>query len=193
MKIKAYQVAPEYQEAPALEDMFDDSIIITGNDRLNGWETESYKTVYSAILEGVNPCEEGEENFDEWERLINDSTEQAISDDKAICKGLELLTGEKWAYKELRGTVQGDWNGCYYAVDVWTHEQLNAVEMEYFNMGTEWSIKDGDGEEWGNTYTHFWTDEENRAEIAAVLGVNPEDVTLYLFDGWTRMANYKEA
>lgn len=191
MKIKAYQVAPEYQEAPALEDMFDDSIIITGNNRLNAWETESYKAVYDALFEGMNPCEEGEENFGEWERLINDSTEQAISDDKAICKGLELLTGEKWAYTELHGTSQGDWNGCYYMADVWTHEQLDAVEMEYFNMGAEWIIRDEDGEEWGNTYTHFWTDEENRAEIAAILGVNPEDVKLYLFDGWTRTANYK--
>ena len=193
MKIKAYQVAPEYQEAPTLEDMFDDSIIITGNNRLTGWETESYKTVYNALFEGVNPCEEGEENFDAWERLINDSTEQVISDDKAICKGLELLTGEKWAYTELRGTAQGDWNGCYYMADIWTRVQLNAVEMEYFNMGAEWRIKDEDGEEWGNTYTHFWTDEENRAEIASVIGVEPEDVTLYLFDGWTRTANYKEA
>lgn len=193
MKIKAYQVAPEYQEAPALEDMFNDSIIITGNNRLNAWETESYKAVYDALFEGVNPCEEGEENFDAWERLINDSAEQAISDDKAICKGLELLTGEKWAYTELRGTSQSDWNGCYYMADVLTHEQLDAVEMEYFNMGAGWIIKDEDGEEWGNTYTHFWTDEENRAEIASVLGVNPEDVTLYLFDGWTRTANYKGA
>ena len=193
MKIKAYQVAPEYQEAPALEDMFDDSIIIAGNNRLNGWEPEYYKAVYAALFEGVNPCEEGEENFDEWEHLINDSTEQDISDDKAICKGLELLTGEKWAYTELHGTSQSDWNGCYYASNVWTHEQLDAVEMEYFNTGTEWSIKDEDGEEWGNTYTHSWDDEENRAEIAAVFGVKPEDVTLYLFDGWTRAAKYKEA
>lgn len=193
MKIKAYQVAPEYQEAPALEDMFDNSIIITGNDQLNGWETESYKTIYSALFEGVNPCEEGEENFDEWEHLINDSTEKAISDDEAICKGLELLTGEKWAYTELHGTTQREWTGCYYMANVWTHEQLGAVEMEYFNTGTEWSIEDEDSEEWGNTYTHFWTDEENRAEIAAVFGVNPEDVALYLFDGWTRTANYKEA
>lgn len=193
MKIKAYQVAPEYQEAPALEGMCDDSIIIAGNDRLNGFETELYKIVYAALFGGVNPCEEGEENFDEWERLINDSTEQTISDDKAICKGLELLTGEKWAYTELHGTAQGDWNGCYYVADSWTHEQLDAVEMEYFNIGTEWCLKDEDNEEWGNTYTHFWTDEENRAEIAAVLGVEPEDVTLYLFDGWTRTANYKEA
>ena len=193
MKIRAYQVAPEYQEAPALEDMFDDSIIIAGNDRLNGWETEYYKTVYNALFEGVNPCEEGEENFDAWERLINDSTEQAISDDKAICKGLELLTGEKWAYTELRGTAQREWNGCYYMADIWTRVQLNAVEMEYFNMGAEWRIKDEDGEEWGNTYTHSWDDEENRAEIASVIGVEPEDVTLYLFEGWTRTANYKEA
>lgn len=193
MKIKAYQVAPEYQEAPALEDMVDDSIIITGNDRLNGWETDSYKTVYAAIFEGVNPCEEGEENFGKWERLIKDSTEQAISDDKAICKGLELLTGEKWTYKELHGTSQSDWNGCYYVVNVWTREQLNAVEMEYFNTGMEWIIKDEGGEEWGNTYTHFLTDEKNRAEIAAIFGVEPEDVKIYLFDGWTRTANYKEA
>lgn len=192
MKIKAYQVAPEYQEGHTLEDMCDDTIIIAGNDRMNGHKPGAYETVYGALYNGENPCKEDEENFAAWEKLINDSTEQIISDEKAICEGLKLITGEGWAYKELRGCSQGDWNGCYYIVSVWTAEALNALEMEYFNMGTEWTLKDEDGEEWWNVYTHYWTDEENRAEIAKVIGVESEDVTLYLFDGWTKTAKYKE-
>ena len=196
MKIKAYQVAPEYQEAPALEDMLDNSVIITENSSLEEWKTEAYKTVYNALLYGENPREDGEEGFETWEKLIEDSTQQAISDEKAIrkglCKGLELITGEKWAYKELRGTSQSDWNGCYYMIDRWTREALDAIEMEYFNTGTAWTLENENGESEGNIYTHHWTDEENRAEIAESVGVDPEDVTLYLFDGWTKTAKYKE-
>lgn len=192
MKIKAYQVAPEYQEGYMLEDMCDDTVIVTGNDCMNGWRPDVYETVYNALFSGENPCEEDEENFAMWEKLINDSTEQIISDEKAICEGLKLITGEEWAYRELRGCGQSDWNGCYYIVSMWTSEALNALEMEYFNMCSEWVLEDEDGEEWGSVYTHYWTDEENRAEIAKVIGVEFEDVTLYLFDGWTRTAKYKE-
>lgn len=45
----------------------------------------------------------------------------------------------------------------------------------------------------GSVYTHGWDDDEQKQEIAENIGVEPEDVKLYLFDGWTRTANYKEA
>lgn len=192
MKIKAYQVATEYQAGYMLEYMCDDTIIIAGNNYFIGHETDTYSIVRNALCNGENPCEEDEESFTVWEKLINDSTEQIISDEEAICEGLKLVTGEEWNYRELRGCSQGDWNGCYYAVSAWTLDALNVLEMEYFNIGAEWRLEDEDGEDWGNIYTHFWTDEENRTEIAKFIGVDPEDVTLYLFDGWTKTAKYKE-
>lgn len=56
----------------------------------------------------------------------------------------------------------------------------------------EWSIEDEEGNDLGSVYTHEWNDDEQRREIAENIGVNPGDVTLYLFDGWTKTAKYKE-
>ena len=106
MKIKAYQVAPEYQAGYMLEYMCDDTIIITGNKYFIGHETDTYSMVRNALCNGENPCEEDEESFAVWEKLINDSTEQIISDEEAICEGLKLVTGEEWNYRELRGSVR---------------------------------------------------------------------------------------
>lgn len=193
MKIKAYQIAPEYQEAPLLIDIVDDTVIITGNDRLHGHETEAYHIAWDAVYCGNNPCEEGEADFEKWEELIIDCSEQRKPDSVTFCNALELITGEKWNYTELRGTCQGDWNGCYYLPGIWTCEQIKALEMEYFNIGTEWDIIDEDDENWGRTYTHHWSDDENRKEIASVFALAPCDVKLYLFDGWTKTAKYEEA
>ncbi len=193
MEIKAYQIAPEYQEAPLLSDIADDTIIITGNDRLCGHETEAYHIAWGAVYCGNNPCEEGEADFGKWEKLIADCSEQRKPDNVTFCAALELITGEKWSYTELCGTCQSDWNGCYYLSDIWTSEQLKALEMEYFNTGTEWKIIDEDGENWWRTYTHHWSNDENRVEIANVFCVDPCNVKLYLFDGWTKTAEYKEA
>lgn len=193
MKIKAYQVAPEYQEAPFMEDVVDDTVIITGNNKLCGHVTAAYNKAWEAIYCGENPCEEGNPDFPKWEKLITDCSEQRKSDNVTFCAALELITGEKWSYAELYGTSQSDWNGCYYLSNFWTDEQIRFLEMEYFNTGTEWRIEDEEGEEWGYTYTHHWKDDKNRAEIADVFGVDPDKVKLYLFDGWTKTAKYQEA
>ena len=44
-----------------------------------------------------------------------------------------------------------------------------------------------------SVYTHEWKDDERKREIAENIGVYPDEVTLYLFDGWTKTAKYKEA
>ena len=66
-------------------------------------------------------------------------------------------------------------------------------EIEYFNTGKEWRLEDEEGDDFGNVYTHEWKDDERKREIAENIGVDPGEVTLYLFDGWTKTAKYKEA
>lgn len=56
-----------------------------------------------------------------------------------------------------------------------------------------WRCEDEDGGNWGIVYTKGKTREEVRAEISLTLYLDgAHDVTLYLFDGWTRTAKYKE-
>lgn len=192
MKYKAYQVAPEYQTAPDIMDIVDDTIAITGNRYLRDFTPDAFLQAQAALEYGENPAEEGAPDYDKWESLIDDYSQQAHPDEETICAALELLTGEKWAHKVLCGDSQGDWQNCYYVASVWAREALDATETEYFNTGTEWRVVDEDGDE-GYTYCHGWRDEDNRAEIADTMGVGAADVTLYKFAGWARTPKYEEA
>ena len=72
--------------------------------------------------------------------------------------------------------------------DIKVYSYLVVVpEIDY---GTE--TEDEEGEDFGSVYTHEWNDDEQKREIAESIGVDPGDVTLYLFDGWTKTAKYKE-
>ena len=194
MKIKAYQVAPEYQESPLY--LFDEA-----TEDLEIYGNRDFERRTSAKFDEVLKCLENGDFSDfeftgckaeRLEELCNKYGTRGALDEQIIAEALSIVTGQKWGYRKIYGCCQSDWNYIYYRPEEWTEKALEYFEIEYFNTGDEWSIKDEDGEDWGNTYTHFWTDEDNRAEIAAIFGVNPEDVNLYLFDGWTRTANYKE-
>ena len=71
---------------------------------------------------------------------------------------------------------------------------LDNFETEYFNTGAEWRISenDPDGDENYYFYSHSWSDDGTRAEIAAAAGVDPGDVILYSFTGWSRTPEYME-
>lgn len=112
---------------------------------------------------------------------------------------LEAITGEAWAETTIRGCCQGEWQTVIYPVKSWSRESLEIFETEYFNTGAEWIIDDtgdtmtdpGDIVGW-SLYTHSWNTDGIRAEIAAAVGANTEDVILYKFNGWTKTANYTE-
>lgn len=110
------------------------------------------------------------------------------------------MDGKKWGWKIIRGCCQSDWNEIFYSVDDWNREALAAFEIEYFNMGSEWIIDDGefnpdtDSPLNINGYSVYITaqDEEGiRKELAAVEGCSPSDLVLYVFEGYTRIPQYK--
>lgn len=108
-------------------------------------------------------------------------------------RGIEFIWHGAWADPELI------WHGKsfnYYDVEtplwhVYAEECSDAFEAEYFNTGEEWRIDDGSGDEY-YFYSHHWSDDGKRAEIAAAAGCKPEDVKLYAFSGWTRTPEYTE-
>ena len=195
MKIKAYQVAPEYQEAPlwALNEM-PEGVEICGN--------KDYERHTSATFDEVLKClEYGDFSDFEFtgykaerlEELCNKYGTRGADDEGIIAEALSIVTGQKWEYKQISGCCQSDWNYIYYKADEWTAKALEYFETEYFNTGDEWRIEDEEGDDMGSAYTHEWTDDEKKREIAEQIGVDPGEVTLYLFDGWTKTAKYKEA
>lgn len=195
MKIKAYQVAPEYQEAPlCLFDEMPEGVEICGNT--------DYKRHTSATFDKVLEClEYGDFSDFEFtgykaerlEELCNKYGTRGADDEGIIAEALSIVTGQKWEYKQISGCCQSDWNYIYYRPEEWTAKALEYFEIEYFNTGEEWRIEDEEGDDMENVYTHEWNDDERKREIAENIGVNPDEVTLYLFDGWTKTAKYKEA
>jgi hypothetical protein len=221
MKIYAKQVPPEYQESPLFMEEWPENVYIFGNrhfrdhgaeyieniknsmydaaDELKALSRGSgYYTSFIDIIADLLPAPENKNEYSrvdrlEWRALLLNLDGGAICDDDAIITALQLITGDEYDAGTIRGCCQGDWNNIIYPAK-YGREWLENFEIEYFNMGAEWRVYYDDEEE--NEfyiYTHAWSDDGQRAEIAAAAGVDPGDVVLYVFDGYTRTASYREA
>lgn len=138
-----------------------------------------------------------EERKNAWPRLLDawDGYDKTI-----MCDALELITGRAWDHCTLRGCCQGDWQECIYPADDWDGDALERLEAEYFNTGTEWIVHDGDTTPDGpedingfSVYCTAWNSDGIRQEIADAAGGSPEDVKLYEFTGFSKIAQYTEA
>jgi hypothetical protein len=222
MKVYAKQVPPEYQESPLFLGEWPENVFVFGNDRLkcrNGDTIENLQSaMYDAadelkqlmrgrvgfyasfvdIVAGLLPAPEHKNEYSradrlEWRRLLLAYDAGAVCGFDAARRALELSTGREWECSEIRGSCQGDWQNVIFPAE-YGREWLAEFETEYFNTGDEWQITESDPEsnECYYFYTHEWSDDGKRAEIAAAAGVNPGDVILYTFDGWRRVAEYSE-
>ena len=213
MKIYAKQVPPEHQESPLFFGEWPENVFVFGNryfmdhagrledirrslediaDVCNGYG-------YTNNLLDVIPARDDGRKYTRQERLkiaalAEEYAETGTRDERAVlCDVLELITGQKYDYATIRGCSQGDWQEIIYQAE-YGREWLRNFEMEYFNTGTEWCISENDPESDDNYYfySHSWNNDGIRDEIAAYAGVNPCDVVLYEFTGWSRSPEYKE-
>ena len=215
MKIYAKQVPPEYQESPLFMDDWPENVFVFGNryftDRAGRLEDikqalEDISDVcngygYTNNLFDVIPGRDDGRKYTRPERLqlvrlAKNYTEYSNNSDdenEILCDVLELITGQKYDYATIRGCRQGDWQEIIYPAE-YAREWLRDFETEYFNTGAEWRISENDPESDDNfyVYTHAWSDDGIRAEIAAAAGVDPGDVILYSFTGWSKIPNYSE-
>ena len=194
MKIKAYQIAPEYQESPLyLFDEVPEGLEIYGNRHYIRRTSETFDEVLECLDYGdFSDFEFTEYNADRMEYLCNEYYTQGANNNAIIAEALSVVTGQKWEYRQISGSCQSEWNYIYYRPEEWPEKALEYFEIEYFNTGDEWSIEGEEGEDFGSVYTHEWNDDGKKREISESIGVDPGDVTLYLFDGWTKTAKYKE-
>lgn len=222
MKIYAKQTPPEYQESPLFMEEWPENVFVFGNDRLTGNGAEMIENIKSAmydaaeelqllqrgrrgfynsfidLINGLLPAPEHKREYSradrlEWRRLLLAYDAGAIRGDDAAIAALELITGREYEYTQITGCCQGDWQNIIYPAE-YGREWLRDFETEYFNTGDEWRISENDPENDDNyyMYTHAWSDDGKRAEIAAAAGVDPGDVILLTFAGWARSATYTE-
>ena len=216
MKIYAKQVPPEYQESPLfINECWPENVFVFGNrhftDRAGRLEDirQALDEIcdicngisYYSKLSDVFPARDDGREYTRAERLqlvrlaknYIEYSNSSSDEQKILCDVLELITGQKYDYTTIRGCCQGDWQDVIYPEE-YGREWLDHFESEYFNTGTEWSISENDPENDDNyyMYTHSWSDDGTRDEIAAAAGVDHCDVILYTFTGWSRTPEYRE-
>lgn len=165
------------------------------------WQYESFEECLKNELYGS--IEMNEKIIENWEKLLNNDFD--IDSYADICNALGLYTGKEWDYTIIKGCCQGDWQNVIYCVDDWSNEDIKRIEIEYFNLGSKWLICENPIEDEELTsedfdidniehdfsmYCYSWNDNGIKEEIADCIGCNVEDVVLFKFNGYTRIANY---
>lgn len=217
IKIYARQVPPEYQESPLqLCDEAPENVYVFGNRDYIGIRADEIGDIYNALEEladdfdfspdeahFIEKADGSDYTPEEWKKLAQLAREYAgiipgkgRSDRECARDALALIYGEPFTLCTLRGSCQGDWQYCIYPA-AYGYNFREAFETEYFNTGSEWIIHDGDDApeepEDINGYSIYCYSYDPRAEIAADHGVQPEEVRLYTFAGYTRRASWEVA
>ena len=150
MKIIAKQIPPEWQNSPfEWAGAMWENLAIVGNRSYTAYMPDEFRAV--------------------WNRFGSDR----------VLRALKLYTGKTWDRVTIRGTCQGDWQEVYFPVDEYSRETLQALEVEYFNTGTEWEISRADApEDSYSLYCYSIGPDGIRAEIAAAEGVAPVNIRM---------------
>lgn len=173
----------------AWEDMNDG-----GNCWYNSW-TEALEDLMPPVDRAAYTRDERKNKIPNLLKRFNEC--KKWEEESILCEVLEVVTGKSWSYSTIRGCCQGDWQKVVYPSDEWTSESLDAFETEYFNTGSEWIIHNEDGEpenpediDGVSMYCHGWNEDQIRAEILSEFGKEGDEVVLYKFEGYRRIAVY---
>lgn len=206
-KVYARQINLEYQESPLmLDDIFPNNIIVCGNKDYKAHTIPEYDHIMDYFDDMANDYDDCKKQSiaellryygfyrndgkswtnkqkHEWRMLMESG--DSSDDDEIILSALRLLTGKKWNTCGIHGCCQSDWQDIYYPVDEWDIKAIECFESEYFNLGSEWEIHDSDivlesvDDISGYcVYCYSWDEYEIQAEIANIVGCNPDDVIL---------------
>ena len=108
---------------------------------------------------------------------------RAVDCNNIICDMFTIVSHKKYNWRTIRGCCQDEWNEVFYPTDKYSIEDIRAFETYYFNTGTEWIILNDDTipecAEDIDGYSMYCVTYDVKKEIAAIEGVNPEDVILY--------------
>lgn len=112
-----------------------------------------------------------------------------LSYEDVVCDILNVITGQLWKHKGLRGCCQGDYVTAYYPVKDNIQQYLNYVEAWFFGTGTEVMIHEEENTPKGpedisgwTFYTTAFEPEELKKEIREHVGAKSNvEIKLWLY------------
>lgn len=165
-------------------------ILDSFNRRLLDYNTEVYKNVSEAIYDFLPPEHKPRYSTREIHALnefVCSYGSNSRDDDAILLSVMDIVTGRKWNYTTIRGNCQGDWQDVIYQTDVYSKKDLEYLEADYFNTGTEWIIHDEesvpeseDDISGYSVYCYSWDLDGIADEIlSAAFGNETDDIVLY--------------
>lgn len=123
----------------------------------------------------------------------------ATNENGLLCRALQLVTGKAYASATIQGCSQGDWQEILYPCNEYNGNAIESLEVDYFNMGTEWIIHDESSTPEGpedisgySVYCYGWNTDQIRAEIADAAGAAPDAVIMYEYAGSYSIPKYNK-
>lgn len=149
------------------------------------------------------------EQLEQWKQILSfdySKPGSKLAEENMKCKALSLLCNREYAYKEIHGVCQGDWQCCYYPKE--GENLLSDLEMQYFNTGEEWDVVDAEelkdrGEltpedgvnimRMESIYCSAYIDGfRARENLAHVLDCRPEEIKVWRWKGYRKISEYEE-
>ena len=149
------------------------------------------------------------EQLEQWKQILSfdySKPGSKLAEENMKCKALSLLCNREYAYKEIHGVCQGDWQCCYYPKE--GENLLSDLEMQYFNTGEEWDVVDAEDlkdrgvltpEDGVNImrmesiYCSAYIDGfRARENLAHVLDCRPEEIKMWRWKGYRKISEYEE-
>lgn len=148
------------------------------------------------------------EQLEQWKEILSfdySKPRSKLAEENMKCKALSLLCNREYAYNEIHGVCQSDWQCCYYPKD--EENLLGDLEMQYFNTGEEWKVvsvedlkgcgepapKDGADfmriESASSAYVDGFRAREN---LARILDCRPEEIKMWRWKGYRKISEYEE-
>lgn len=78
------------------------------------------------------------------------------------------------------------WQYVYYVINSWIDKELKNLEIEYFNLGSEW-ICDND-----RYYCHNYDYNDIKKELSSFTGYPVDNIVLHKITGYTTIPNYEK-
>ena len=160
---------------------------LASNPKTNGCYWNNVSEVINYYFAKENGKKYSTKEIHEWKKLLEDWSR--IDDEDFELKALHLITEKEWRKVCIRGYMQREWQYLYVSENI-TEKDVRYIEMCYFNTGTEWRIYESeeDFENYENATSMYIEDVD---ELPEWLGCEEDEIEIYLFDGYTKVANYK--
>lgn len=148
------------------------------------------------------------EQLEQWKEILSfdysSKPGSKLAEENMKCKALSLLCNREYAYKEIQGVCQSDWQRCYYPKE--EENLLGDLEMQYFNTGEEWDVVDAeelkdhgepapeDGQDvMGMGECFYYIDGfRARENLAHILDCRPEEIKMWRWKGYRKISEYEE-